>query len=228
MNKKILIVDDEKEIVDLLEVYLSNDGYSVYKCYNGLEAMKCIKQSQIDLAILDIMLPDENGYEIVKKLRKNPATKKLPVIMVTAKTSEIDMVKGLDIGADDYIKKPFSIIEFITRIKAVLRRTVEQPDDKYMTIGEIFLDNERHVVYVDNKGIELTYKEYELLKLLMRNAGIVLSREMIMERVWDTEFEGESRTVDMHIKTLRKKLGDSSKHIKTCLLYTSPSPRDRG
>ena len=135
--------------------------------------------------------------------------------MVTAKTSEIDMVKGLDIGADDYIKKPFSIIEFITRIKAVLRRTVEQPDDKYMTIGEIFLDNERHVVYVDNKGIELTYKEYELLKLLMRNAGIVLSREMIMERVWDTEFEGESRTVDMHIKTLRKKLGDSSKHIKT-------------
>jgi len=215
MNKKILIVDDEKEIVDLLEVYLSNDGYSVYKCYNGLEAMKCIKQSQIDLAILDIMLPDENGYEIVKKLRKNPATKKLPVIMVTAKTSEIDMVKGLDIGADDYIKKPFSIIEFITRIKAVLRRTVEQPDDKYMTIGEIFLDNERHMVYVDNKGIELTYKEYELLKLLMRNAGIVLSREMIMERVWDTEFEGESRTVDMHIKTLRKKLGDSSKHIKT-------------
>ena len=215
MNKKILIVDDEKEIVDVLEVYLSNDGYSVYKCYNGLEAMKCIEQSQIDLAILDIMLPDENGYEIVKKLRKNPATKKLPVIMVTAKTSEIDMVKGLDIGADDYIKKPFSIIEFITRIKAVLRRTVEQPDDKYMTIGEIFLDNERHMVYVDNKGIELTYKEYELLKLLMRNAGIVLSREMIMERVWDTEFEGESRTVDMHIKTLRKKLGDSSKHIKT-------------
>ena len=125
------------------------------------------------------------------------------------------MLKGLDIGADYYIKKPFSIFEFITRIKAVLRRTVEQPDDKYMTIGEIFLDNERHMVYVDNKGIELTYKEYELLKLLMRNTGIVLSREMIMERVWDTEFEGESRTVDMHIKTLRKKLGDSSKHIKT-------------
>ena len=176
--------------------------------------VKC-EEKLPDLAILDIMLPDENGYEIVKKLRKNPATKKLPIIMVTAKTSEIDMVKGLDIGADDYIKKPFSIIEFITRIKAVLRRTVEQPDDKYMTIGEIFLDNERHMVYVDNKGIELTYKEYELLKLLMRNAGIVLSREMIMERVWDTEFEGESRTVDMHIKTLRKKLGDSSKHIKT-------------
>ena len=131
-------------------MYLCNDGYSVYKCYNGLEAMKCIKQSQIDLAILDIMLPDEYGVEIVKKLRKNPATKKLPVIMVTAKTSEIDMVKGLDIGADDYIKKPISIIEFITRIKAVLRRTVEQPDDKYMTIGEIFLDNERHMVYVDN------------------------------------------------------------------------------
>ena len=105
------------------------------------------------------------------------------------------MVRGLDIGADDYIKKPFSIIEFITRVKAILRRTLEQPDDKYMTIGDIFLDNERHVVYVDNKGIELTYKEYELLKLLMHNAGIVLTREKIMERVWDTEFEGESRTV---------------------------------
>ena len=127
----------------------------------------------------------------------------------------IHMVRGLDIGADDYIKKPFSIIEFITRVKAILRRTLEQPDDKYMTIGDIFLDNERHVVYVDNKGIELTYKEYELLKLLMHNAGIVLTREKIMERVWDTEFEGESRTVDMHIKTLRKKLGDSSRHIKT-------------
>ena len=212
---KIYIVEDDTNIQEIEAIALKNSGHNVEQFEDAKHFYKKIEEKLPDLAILDIMLPDENGYEIVKKLRKNPATKKLPVIMVTAKTSEIDMVKGLDIGADDYIKKPFSIIEFITRIKAVLRRTVEQPDDKYMTIGEIFLDNERHVVYVDNKGIELTYKEYELLKLLMRNAGIVLSREMIMERVWDTEFEGESRTVDMHIKTLRKKLGDSSKHIKT-------------
>ena len=211
----IYIVEDDTNIQEIEANALKNSGHNLEQFEDAKHFYKKIEEKLPDLAILDIMLPDENGYDIVQKLRKNPATKKLPVIMVTAKTSEIDMVKGLDIGADDYIKKPFSIIEFITRIKAVLRRTVEQPDDKYMTIGEIFLDNERHMVYVDNKGIELTYKEYELLKLLMRNAGIVLSREMIMERVWDTEFEGESRTVDMHIKTLRKKLGDSSKHIKT-------------
>ena len=211
----IYIVEDNTNIQEIEAIALKNSGHNVEQFEDAKHFYKKIEEKLPDLAILDIMLPDENGYEIVKKLRKNPATKKLPIIMVTAKTSEIDMVKGLDIGADDYIKKPFSIIEFITIIKAFLRRTVEQPDDKYMTIGEIFLDNERHMVYVDNKGIELTYKEYELLKLLMRNEGIVLSREMIMERVWDTEFEGESRTVDMHIKTLRKKLGDSSKHIKT-------------
>ena len=168
-----------------------------------------------DLAILDIMLPDEDGYEIIKKIRQNPLTKRLPVIMVTAKTSEIDMVRGLDIGADDYIKKPFSIIEFITRVKAVLRRTMEQTENKFMSIGEVFLDDERHMAYVKNDPVELTYKEYELLKLLMRNAGIVMTREMIMQRVWDTEFEGESRTVDMHIKTLRKKLGENGSRIKT-------------
>ena len=205
----IYIVEDDTNIQEIEAIALKNSGHNVEQFEDAKHFYKKIEEKLPDLAILDIMLPDENGYEIVKKLRKNPATKKLPVIMVTAKTSEIDMVKGLDIGADDYIKKPYICHP------AVLRRTVEQPDDKYMTIGEIFLDNERHMVYVDNKGIELTYKEYELLKLLMRNAGIVLSREMIMERVWDTEFEGESRTVDMHIKTLRKKLGDSSKHIKT-------------
>ncbi len=211
----IYIVEDDTNIQEIEAIALKNSGHSVEQFDDAAHFYKKLEEKMPDLAILDIMLPDEDGYEIVKKLRQNPATKKLPVIMVTAKTSEIDMVKGLDIGADDYIKKPFSIIEFITRVKAVLRHTVEQPDDKYMTIGDIFLDNERHVVYVDNKGIELTYKEYELLKLLMHNAGIVLTREKIMERVWDTEFEGESRTVDMHIKTLRKKLGDSSSHIKT-------------
>ena len=198
----IYIVEDDTNIQEIEAIALKNSGHSVEQFDDAAHFYKKLEEKLPDLAILDLMLPDEDGYEIVKKLRQNPATKKLPV-------------RGLDIGADDYIKKPFSIIEFITRVKAILRRTLEQPDDKYMTIGDIFLDNERHVVYVDNKGIELTYKEYELLKLLMHNAGIVLTREKIMERVWDTEFEGESRTVDMHIKTLRKKLGDSSRHIKT-------------
>ena len=211
----IYIVEDDENIREIETIALKNSNYMVCAFEKATTFYKKLEDIMPDLVLLDVMLPDESGYDIVRKLRKNPATKKLPIIMVTAKTAEMDMIKGLDEGADDYIKKPFSIIEFITRVKAILRRTLEQPDDKYMTIGDIFLDNERHVVYVDNKGIELTYKEYELLKLLMHNAGIVLTREKIMERVWDTEFEGESRTVDMHIKTLRKKLGDSSKHIKT-------------
>ena len=134
---------------------------------------------------------------------------------MSAKTEDSDKILGLSIGADDYIRKPFSIIEFITRVKAVLRRTVEQSENKFLTIGDVFLDDERHMAYSQNEAVELTYKEYELLKLLMRNAGIVMTREMIMQRVWDTEFEGESRTVDMHIKTLRKKLGENGAHIKT-------------
>lgn len=211
----IYIVEDDVNIQEIEMIALKNSGHTVHQFGDAASFYKKIEEKLPDLAIVDIMLPDEDGYEIVKHLRQNSATKKLPVIMVTAKTSEIDMVRGLDIGADDYIKKPFSVIEFITRVKAVLRRTMENTDDKYMSIGEIFLDNERHMVYVDNNGVGLTYKEYELLKLLMKNAGIVMTREVIMQRVWDTEFEGESRTVDMHIKTLRKKLGTGSSHIKT-------------
>ena len=167
-----------------------------------------------DLVLLDVMLPDESGYDIVRKLRKNPQTKRLPVIMVTAKTAERDMIKGLDDGADDYIKKPFSIMELITRVKALLRRT-ETEDVKILQTEHILLDHERHMVYVDNQPVELTFKEYELLRLLMTNQNVVLSREVIMRHVWGTEFEGESRTVDMHIKTLRQKLGEAGTKIRT-------------
>ena len=215
MNKKILIVDDEKEIVDLLEVYLSNDGYSVYKCYNGLEAMKCIKQSQIDLAILDIMLPDEDGLSILKKLRATPETRRIPVILVTAKTTEIDKVRGLDMGADDYISKPFGVMELISRVKALLRRTEKEDDGDTLACGSIEIDNKRHSVTVQGETCELTFKEFELLKYLMINQGIVLSRDKLMNQVWGFEYEGESRTVDMHIKTLRHKLGDGGQQIKT-------------
>ena len=160
------------------------------------------------------MLPGDDGLEILKKIKAGEKTKNLPVIMVTAKTAEIDAVKGLDGGADDYITKPFGIMEFISRVKAVLRRSLKQEKDS-LVFGEIFMDDKKRIVTVSGKNCELTYKEYELLKYFMSNESMVLSREMIMDKVWGTDFEGESRTLDMHIKTLRQKLEDAGKYIKT-------------
>ena len=211
---RVLVVDDEKLIVKGIRFSLEQDGYEVDCAYDGDEAIERAKEREYDVVVLDVMLPDESGYDIVRKLRKNPATKKLPVIMVTAKTAEMDMIKGLDEGADDYIKKPFSIMELITRVKALLRRT-ETEDIKILQVENITLDHERHMVFVDDKPVELTFKEYELLRLLMTNPSVVLSREVIMRHVWGTEFEGESRTVDMHIKTLRQKLGEAGSKIRT-------------
>jgi two-component system alkaline phosphatase synthesis response regulator PhoP len=166
------------------------------------------------LVLLDVMLPDIGGYDILKKIRQTPMLKKLPVIMVTAKTAEIDMIKALDGGADDYIKKPFSVMELISRVKALLRRTTSE-EAKQLELDEIRIDHERHTVFVGETMIELTFKEYELLRLLVSNVGVVMTRENIMIHVWGTDFEGESRTVDMHIKTLRQKLGNMGAHIKT-------------
>ena len=209
---KLMLAEDEPGLSRALAAILQHSDYEVDTALDGLTALEYLLANDYDAAILDIMMPGMDGITATSKIRE---FSNVPIILLTAKSETEDKVLALNVGADDYITKPFGMMEFVARVKAVLRRTLEQPDDKYMTIGDIFLDNERHVVYVDNKGIELTYKEYELLKLLMHNAGIVLTREKIMERVWDTEFEGESRTVDMHIKTLRKKLGDSSRHIKT-------------
>lgn len=161
------------------------------------------------------MLPDEDGLEILKKIRSVPETKKIPVIMVTAKTTEIDKVKGLDMGADDYLTKPFGVMELISRVKAILRRSKGMEDDKFLSVGDIFVDGEKHMVYVGDEPCELTYKEYELLKLLIQNQGIVLKRDIIMDRIWSLDYEGESRTLDVHIKTLRQKLKDSGSRIKT-------------
>lgn len=212
---KIYVVEDDKDIRAIEVIALTNSGHTVREFDNGTLFLQAVKEMLPDLVILDIMLPDLDGYEIVKRLRGNALTKKIPVIMVTAKSTELDMIKGLENGADDYIKKPFSVMELITRAKTVLRRTMEQDVEKQIVVGEVVLDNERHTVYVKDVSVELTFKEYELLKYLMRNSGIVLSREKIMSRVWGTEFEGESRTVDMHIKTLRQKLGENGSRIKT-------------
>ena len=210
----IYIVEDDENIREIETIALKNSNYMVCAFEKAKDLYKKIDEIMPDLVLLDVMLPDESGYDIVRKLRKRPATKKLPVIMVTAKTTEMDMIKGLDDGADDYIKKPFSIMELITRVKALLRRT-ETTEEKLLQLGELMIDNERHAVYVNDDQVELTYKEYELLRLLMTNPGVVMTREVIMRHVWDTEFEGESRTVDMHIKTLRQKLGEEGSMIRT-------------
>ena len=212
----IYVVEDDKNIQEIEMFALTNVGYRVqgFECagdfYTGLE------KEIPDLILLDIMLPDEDGLSIVKKLRSRKDTLTVPVIMVTAKTTEIDKVKGLDIGADDYMTKPFGVMELISRVKAMLRRSAKQEDkEKILKLGKVLLDREKHAVYVNDEQVELTYKEYELLKLLMVNAGIVTTRQVILDRVWGIDFEGESRTLDMHIKTLRQKLKEEGALIKT-------------
>lgn len=209
----IYAVEDDKNILEIEMFALKNSGYQVdgFECAGDF--YKKLEERLPDLILLDVMLPDEDGLEIVKKLRKRPDTKKLPVIMVTAKSTEIDKVKGLDMGADDYLTKPFGVMELIARVKAMLRRTMEE--EKFLSLGDIFLDDEKHTVYVKDVPCALTFKEYELLKLLLHNAGIVVTREIILERVWGIDFEGESRTLDMHIRTLRQKLGEAGTMIRT-------------
>lgn len=210
----IYIVEDDESIREIESIALKNSNYIVSAFENAKEFYKKLDELVSDLILLDVMLPDESGYDIVRKLRKRPATQDIPIIMVTAKTTEMDMIKGLDGGADDYIKKPFSIMELITRVKALLRRTAKE-EPKLLKLDDLVIDHERHVVTVNNEPVDLTYKEYELLRLLMGSQGIVMTRDVIMRSVWDTDFEGETRTVDMHIKTLRHKLGDYGSRIKT-------------
>ena len=206
----IYIVEDDRNIQEIELFALKNSGYQA----TGFETAKEFYEKLPELILLDIMLPDEDGLSILKRLRSRADTQKIPVILVTAKTSEIDKVKGLDGGADDYIAKPFGVMEMIARVKALLRRSGGM-EESLLTCGNVTLDGEKRMVYVDGKTIELTYKEFELLKLLMKNHGIVISRDVIMERVWDSSFEGESRTIDVHVRTLRQKLGDGGALIKT-------------
>lgn len=211
----IYIVEDDTNIREIESFALKNSGYQVNDFPNAKGFYDALKDRKPDLVLLDVMLPDEDGLEILSKLQKNPETKRLPVIMVTAKTTELDRVKGLDLGADDYIIKPFGVMELISRVKAVLRRSMREEQEKILKVGEILLDDERHQVFVEGTPCELTFKEYELLRLFMQNRGIVLSRDVIMDRIWEMNCEVESRTLDVHLKTLRAKLGESAQHIKT-------------
>lgn len=212
----IYVVEDDKNIQEIETYALENVGYKVQGFSSAEDFYKALLKEYPDLILMDIMLPDEDGLSIVKKLRSRKDTLMLPIIMVTAKTTEIDKVKGLDIGADDYLTKPFGIMELISRVKAMLRRSaLPEEKEKTLRLGNVVLDREKHAVYVNDTPCELTYKEYELLKLLMTNAGIVTPRELILDRVWGIDFEGESRTLDMHIKTLRQKLKEEGSLIRT-------------
>ena len=209
------VVEDDENIQEIEMFALKNSGYRVEGFGNAKDFFAKLSEKTPDLILLDVMLPDLDGLSILKKVRTVPDTKKIPVIFVSAKTSEIDKVKGLDMGADDYLAKPFGVMELISRVKALLRRSNAASEEKTLTLGEIQIDNEKHCVYVGNRLCELTYKEFELLKMMLQNVGIVLTRDRIMDRVWGTDYEGESRTLDMHIKTLRKKLGEEGTRIKT-------------
>lgn len=211
----IYVVEDDVNIREIERYALKNSGYEVEEFESGGAFFKRIEERIPSLILLDIMLPDEDGMEILAKLRADKNTAGIPVMMVTAKASEMDKVKGLDTGADDYITKPFGVMELMSRVKALLRRATNVQEESLLKCGEIVVDNDKHAITVGGKNCELTYKEFELLKYLMINKGIVLSRDKIMNQVWGFDYEGESRTVDMHIKTLRQKLGDAGSCIKT-------------
>ena len=213
---KIWCVEDDENINNLITYALSGQGFDAegFLCYNDL--CQKLKNETPDLFLLDVMLPDTDGITILKNIKTDINLCDIPVIMLTAKNSEIDIVKALDLGAEDYITKPFGVLEMISRVKAVLRRC--QKDDKknnVISFGSISMDTERHTVTVDGQPVELTLKEYSLLKLFLTGPQKVFTRETIMDSVWGDSYVGESRTVDMHIKTLRRKLGEAGDMIVT-------------
>lgn len=214
MSHVIYCVEDDSNIRELVVYALKTAGFeaSGFACaadfYKGMAAQKPA------LVLLDIMLPDEDGITILKRIRNEDNDRNIPVIMLTAKAAEYDKVMGLDMGADDYVTKPFGVMELISRVKAVLRRT-EKEESCELVIGDLRVDEQKHEVFVKERPVILTFKEFELLVYLMKNRGIVLSRDKILDRIWNYEYEGESRTVDVHIGSLRQKLGECGDMIKT-------------
>lgn len=220
MNSKVLVIDDEIHIVELLKFNLETSNYDVDYAYDGIDGYIKAKEIKPDLILLDWMLPNISGIDILKKIRSDKSLKQIPVIMLTAKNMENDKVEGLEIGADDYITKPFSVKELLARISSVLRRynINGQSEESILSTGNLKVDLNKHEVYKGSEKIELTLKEFELLKLLLENKGKVLSRNHLLDKIWGYEYYGETRTVDVHIRYLRKKLeGDSSseKYIQT-------------
>ncbi len=213
--QRIFLVEDDESIRDMTAYAFSAAGFEVESFGDANTFRKRLEEQTPSLVLLDIMLPEEDGISILKKLRGAPATKALPVILLTAKGSEYDRIKGLDCGADDYITKPFSVMEAISRVRAVLRRCEESKPDGFFCIGDITLDVAKRTVSVGGRKAELTYKEFELLQYLMENRDIVLTRERLLDKIWGYDYGGESRTLDIHIRTLRKKLGEAGEQIVT-------------
>ena len=213
----ICCVDDDNTIRDI-EVYtLTQTGFEAKGFADGVSMLEALKTEKPELIVLDIMLPGKDGVEVLKEIRSNPETRKIPVIMATAKGTEMDKIQGLDTGADDYLVKPFGVMEMVSRIKAVLRRCESDEKEEVLTVGEITLSDKEHLVTVNGEKVVLTFKEFEILKLFMSNPGIVFSRDKLLSEVWGIDYLGESRTVDMHIKTLRQKLGDAGTIIETVI-----------
>lgn len=216
-NEKVLIVDDEEHILELLRFNLNNSGYKVETANNGLDGLKKINEFKPNLVLLDLMLPGMDGLDICKEVKRNTETRNTAIIMLTAKGEELDKILGLELGADDYMTKPFSVRELLARVKAVLRRVnnesatdVTEPYEN----GRLKVDFERHEVLINNKKVDMTLKEYELLEILIKNRGKILQRETLLDKVWGYEYIGETRTVDVHIRYLRKKIEEDDKNPK--------------
>ena len=213
----IWCVDDDNTIREI-EVYtLEQTGFTARGFADGVSMLEALKSEIPELIILDIMMPELDGIEVLKRLRSEPKYKDIPVIMATAKGTEMDKIGGLNSGADDYLVKPFGVMEMVARVKAVLRRTTKVVPTDDITVGAITLKEKEHKVIIEGKKIELTFKEFEMLKLFMENSGLVFSRDRLMSEIWGMDYIGETRTVDMHIKTLRQKLGNAGGQIKTVI-----------
>lgn len=211
----IYCVEDDGNIRELVVYTLNTTGMEARGFEDGKSFMKALAFETPELILLDIMLPGEDGLSLLKKLKNSAKTKEIPVIMVTAKGAEYDKVVGLDGGADDYVTKPFGMMELVSRIKAVLRRTKKEKEEGQYSVGSLSMDLKKHVVFVDGKQVTLTLKEFELLGLLVQNQNIVLTRDRLLEEVWGYDFDGETRTVDVHVRTLRQKLGSAGDMIQT-------------
>ncbi len=209
---KILVVDDEAPIRELIKVNLKNSGYEVSEAKDGFEALDRVRLETIDLILLDIMLPGVDGLEVCRRLKLDPELARIPIIMITAKAEEVDRIIGLELGADDYVIKPFSVRELIARVRAVLRRG-QVPKQHTMEIGGLYLDFTAYTVSVGGTRLSLTPKEYELLKLLVTNPDKAFSREELLSRVWGAEYYGDTRTVDVHVRHLRSKLSQVSEAV---------------
>jgi two-component system phosphate regulon response regulator PhoB len=216
MKPRILAVDDEPDALELITVNLNNAGFSVTTAEDGAEALRKARANPPDLILLDLMLPQIDGLEVCKLLRRDEATRDIPIIMLTAKATELDRVLGLELGADDYVTKPFSPRELVLRVKGMLRRrqNPDEPEER-LSVGTLVVDVPRHAVTIQGKGIELTATEFKLITILVQRRGRVLSREQLLRDVWEYDAIIDSRTVDTHVRRLREKLGSAARHLET-------------